>query len=97
MSVKKGDTLFLIDPAYPTRFCTLQGIAGKRLLVSFQLGGRMVEKLVERVYTLPLSDEGLTIAIDAELERREIRATEAHEAGDPTATLLLSTYEIIAA
>jgi hypothetical protein len=93
----KGQTLFLIDPAYPTRFCTLQGIAGKRLLVSFQLGGRMVEKLVERVYTLPLTDEGLTIAIDAELERREIRATEAHKSGDPTATLLLSTYEIIAA
>jgi hypothetical protein len=57
----------------------------------------MVEKLVERVYTLPLSDEGLTIAIDAELERREIRATEAHEAGDPTAKYLIQSFEIIAA
>jgi hypothetical protein len=95
--VTKGQTLFLIDPAYPTRFCTLQGIAGKRLLVSFQLGGRMVEKLVERVYTLPLSDEGLTIAIDAELERREIRATEALKAGDPTAKYLIQSFEIIAA
>ena len=92
----EGQDLILIASSGPEKV-TYVALSGERHLVRWTVGKMPMSAFVTDDNLFPDTRYGLRSAIDAEVERRYNNALADMKAGNPTATHLVHTHQIIAA